>query len=216
MPAYHPQPNDNGKAVPLEHPTMPTSLASWDDPHAVATVIPGGIMPHSLNGIVFLDWDDVPTNERDWARVGGQSSIGEPEFLSVLGKVEAAGAVVLESDGRVWVVSPSNCHAGYTNTFPKGRAEGEPGRQATAIREVYEESGLKIQITGFLADATRSMTRTRYYLAKRTGGNPASMGWESQAVHLVPIKQLASFLTHSNDAPLLEKLLASHALRFEA
>jgi hypothetical protein len=32
------------------------------------------------------------------------------------------------------------------------------------------------------------------------------MGWESQAVHLVPRALLADFLTHPNDLPLLQAL----------
>lgn len=80
--------------------------------------------------------------------------------------------------------------------------------QATAIREAFEEAGLKVKITGFLADSERTETYTRYYLAQRIGGTPAAMGWESQAVHLVPRADLDKFLHHTNDKPLLEALLS--------
>ena len=50
------------------------------------------------------------------------------------------------------------------------------------------------------------MSYTRYYRARRIGGSPASMGWESQAVHLVPKAQLAHYLTNKNDLPLLKAL----------
>jgi hypothetical protein len=49
----------------------------------------------------------------------------------------------------------------------------------------------------------RSLTDTRYYLARRVGRTPASMGWESQAVHLVPRARLGELLHHSNDQSLI-------------
>jgi 8-oxo-dGTP pyrophosphatase MutT (NUDIX family) len=51
----------------------------------------------------------------------------------------AAGAVVMEPDGRLWLVAPSNGFGGYLATFPKGRVEPGISLQATAIREVWEE-----------------------------------------------------------------------------
>ncbi|WP_081052923.1 NUDIX hydrolase [Burkholderia vietnamiensis] len=84
--------------------------------------------------------------------------------------------VTIEPDGRVWVVAPSNGYAGYAATFPKGRVEKGLPRRVIAIREAYEESGLKVEITGFLADSSRSLTYTRYYLARRIDGTPADMG----------------------------------------
>jgi 8-oxo-dGTP pyrophosphatase MutT (NUDIX family) len=60
------------------------------------------------------------------------------------------------------VVAPSNGFSGYQATFPKGRVEKSLGRQANAIREVFEESGLQVAITAFLADSVRSLTDTRY------------------------------------------------------
>jgi hypothetical protein len=49
---------------------------------------------------------------------------------------------------------------------------------------------------------------TRYYLARRVGGSPADMSWESQAVHLVPKAELSKFLNHAADADLLNALAA--------
>ena len=113
---------------------------------------------------------------------------------------------VEEPDGRLWLVAPSNAFGDYTATFPKGRIEGNGSHQASAIREAYEEAGLKVKIIGFLADSNRSQSYTRYYLAQRVGGDPGLMGWESQAVHLVPRAALGKFLTHPNDF-LLRSLL---------
>lgn len=208
MPDYHPQADENGNPVMLKNPSTSTQLSCWSQPDVVATVTPNGPMPSEINGISVQDWDGVPISSAAWSAVDGQRNFNEPPFKVPSGKVPAAGVVVEELDGRIWLVAPSNGYAGYTSTFPKGRVENGLTMQANAIREAYEETGLKVEITEFLSDSTRSLTYTRYYLAKRVGGNPAKMGWETQAVHLVPFNALAKFLTHSNDLPLLKALIA--------
>nr|WP_217346585.1 NUDIX hydrolase [Noviherbaspirillum sp. L7-7A]MBV0881048.1 NUDIX hydrolase [Noviherbaspirillum sp. L7-7A] len=207
MLVYHPLPDEHGKPVLLKSPSKATPLACWNQVDAVATVTPGGQMPSSLNGIKFDDWHDVPTSHEAWNNVEGQCCFEEPAFCPPQGKMPAAGVVVEEADGRFWLVAPSNGFGGYLATFPKGRIEGKVSRQASAIREAYEEAGLKVRITGFLADSDRTQSYTRYYLAQRVGGNPALMGWESQAVHLVPRLALRFFLTHTKDQPLLKAII---------
>lgn len=206
MTVYHPALNNHGLPVALKNPSMPSPLSAWRQATEAATVVPGGALPPELNGVALCAWTDVPTSTAAWNAVDGQCAFDEPPFLPPPGKAPAAGVVILESDGRVWLVAPSNAFGGYAATFPKGRIEDDVNPQATAIREAYEESGLKVEITGFLADSSRTQSYTRYYLARRTGGDPASMGWESQAVHLVPRALLADFLTHANDLPLRRAL----------
>lgn len=208
MMIYHPKPDEHGNPVWLKNPSKATPLSSWKQADAVATVLPGGALPAELHGVSLEDWMDVPDSARAWDKVEGQCRIDEPPFHVPKGKQPAAGVAVREPDGRFWLVSPSNRFAGYATTLPKGRVEGPVSRQASAIREAYEEAGLKVRITSFLADSERTQTFTRYYLAQRVGGNPASMGWESQAVHLVPLTALAQFLTHPNDVPLLKAILS--------
>jgi 8-oxo-dGTP pyrophosphatase MutT (NUDIX family) len=203
---YHPEPNDAGQPVLLKAPSTPTPLAAWEDPNSVASVVPGGNMPAQINGIPFTVWSSLPESPAAWNSVAGQAVIDEPPFECPKGKAEAAGVVVYEPDGRIWLVAPSNGYGGYKATFPKGRVEKGVSRQANAIREAFEETGLQVAITAFLADSDRSLTYTRYYLARRVGGTPAAMGWESQAVHLVPRGKLVQLLNHANDQPLIEAL----------
>lgn len=129
-----------------------------------------------------------------------------PPLKIVHGKAPAAGAVVEEPDGRVWVIHPSNAFGGYRATFPKGKQEPGLSLEQTAIKETFEEAGLAITLTDWLIDIPRSTSLTRYFLARRNGGTPATMGWESQAVSLVPIARLGEVLHHPNDQPLLEAL----------
>ncbi len=211
MKHYHPQKNNKGQVVELHHPSHPTGLAEWGDPMQLATAVPGSAMPNSVGTIEIRSWSQAPRAAADWERLAEATSFDEPVFTVKSGKNPASGAVVVEADGRIWIISPSNEYAGYTNTFPKGTIypHQKISMRANALKEVYEESGLQVELCGFLADSDRSLTTTRYYLARRVGGNPADMGWESQAVHLVPKNRLAEYLTHKNDLPLLEALLAS-------
>ncbi|CAO1661824.1 NUDIX hydrolase [Halomonas sp. NYA30] len=102
------------------------------------------------------------------------------------------------------MIHPSNAFGGYRATFPKGKQESGLSLEQTAIKETFEEAGLVIALTRWLIDVSRSSTVCRYFLASRLGGSPADMGWESQAVSLVPIARLGEDLHHPNDQPLLE------------
>jgi 8-oxo-dGTP pyrophosphatase MutT (NUDIX family) len=204
----HPKKDDTGCLVTIKKPSLPSSLDSWQNSTDFACVTPGSRVPAELNGIPFRPWTDVPTNDTMWAKVDGQHGglFNEPVFVATPGKRTAAGVVIEEPDGRVWVVHPTNAFGGYQATFPKGRLEPDGTLQGTAIKEAFEESGLQVAITGFLADSERSQTKTRYYLGRRVGGSPADMGWETQGVSLVPLAMLGDVLNHPNDAPLVKAL----------
>jgi ADP-ribose pyrophosphatase YjhB (NUDIX family) len=204
---YHPQKNDKGQLVGIISPSQPSSLESWQNPESAATVTPGAPMPDSIGEIDIRSWTDCPADSDDWESLVKNCRFDEPPFKPN-GKHPASGAVVIEPDGRVWVVSPSNGFGGYTHTAPKGKLDPKEALslRGNALKEVYEEVGLHVELIGFLCDATRTTSTTRYYLARRLGGNPADMGWESQAVHLVPKNKLADYLTNKHDAPLLEAL----------
>ncbi len=202
----HPKLTEEGHPVAIKHPSQPSPPSAWGDPNKAATVTPGGAMPLEICGQAICAWKILPTCVQQWEELGAVRAFDEPEFKPQLGKQNAAGAVILEADGRVWVVSPSNGFGGYKNTFPKGRVDHGFSLRACAVKESFEEAGLKVELTGYLCDAIRHTTVTRYYLARRRGGDPADMGWESQAVHLVPIAALASFVAHPNDQPVIKAI----------
>lgn len=208
MKHFHPRPSDKGQLVEISSPSKATPLSLWETPSQIATVIPDGSMPDSVNGITVTSWSDPPARLADWEALAGRTSeaFEEPAFKPLPGKTAASGAVILELDGRVWAVSPSNRHGGYVNTFPKGTVDAGLGLRGNALKEVFEESGLQIELTGFLCDSVRSTSVTRYYLARRAGGNPANMGWETQAVHLVPMALLVTFVNHPNDQSVIQAL----------
>jgi 8-oxo-dGTP pyrophosphatase MutT (NUDIX family) len=206
MPTCHPCFNDHGQPVVLHNPSTPTPLSHWDDATRIATVVPGGALPPVLNGIPLAPWDAAPDTTQGWSACAACPALEEPPFVLPPGLAPAAGVVILEDDGRVWLVAPSNGFGGYAATFPKGRVDAGTSLPCAAVREAFEESGLQVRIIGFLVDAKRTLTFTRYYIAHRIGGSPARMGWESQAVHLVPPGRLREVAVHPNDVPVIQAL----------
>ena len=207
MSQIHPKPDDHFKCVTIHHPSTPSPMEAWQDPRSAATAVPRSDLPATLNGVRFEAWQP-PFQAAQWEELAKRTDFPEPYFSEAAGKATAAGAVILEPDGRVWIVSPTNRHGGYNHTFPKGSLT-TPGPQplrAGALKNAYEKTGLHIELTAFLCDCERGTSITRYFLARRVGGTPSEMRWKSQAVHLVPAESLSQFLTHENDQPVLNAL----------
>ncbi|WP_238544018.1 NUDIX hydrolase [Acidovorax sp. KKS102] len=158
-----------------------------------------------MRSLVAHDLRDSPSRSPDsfTQQREGTAQTVECQILN-FGVFQGLG--ILEGDGRIWVVSPSNAFGGYVNTFPKGKLDWGLGLRANALKEGFEESGLRVALTGFLCDSHRTTSVTRYYLAKRVGGHPANMGWETQALSLVPRARLAEFVSHKNDQVILQAL----------
>lgn len=207
-PALHPQRNDQGKRVTIQDPSTPTPLASWLAPGERAVAVPAGEVPGVLNGVPLTPWDGPPNDAPGWERLAAESRVAEPTFDVPPGLAPAAGVVVTEPDGRLWLVVPTNRFGGYDLTFAKGRIEGKSLR-ATAICEAYEEAGLRVRLVRHLVDVRRSQTFTRYYLAERIGGTPSDMGWESQAVVLLPLARLMEENLAEPDRLVVQALMAA-------
>lgn len=205
--SWHPALNSKGEQVPIHRPHEASDLAAWTDGGRIALVTPGGPLPDRLHGVAFAAWVDLPRSDAEWEAVDGRADIDEPPFHCPAHLDAAAGVIVQEPDGRLWIVAPTNGFGG-AYVIPKGRTDGM-SMQATAIKEGFEESGLQVAITGFIGDFDRTRTRTRYYRARRVGGTPAQMGWESQAVLLVPQSQLGEYLTGTANASVLAALRTS-------
>lgn len=203
---FHPKLRDSGIRVEIQHPDTPTPPTTWEHWRSRATWVPEGEVPAAIHDIALTSrW--ARRGEIDWAHLAQAADFDEPPFRVPSGLEAAAGAVVLEPHGRVWVVHPTNVFGGYRTTFPKGRAAKETSLRETAVRETFEEAGLLVEPFAYLADSKRTQTYTRYYLSRRIDGSPADMGWESQAVSLVPVTQLKDLLNRSVDKKLAQSLL---------
>lgn len=208
----HPKLGDKGEPITIHKPHQASAPSTWHDPDAVATFLPGGDVPLSIGGIALHRWKDHPRTSGGWEFVDGvNDDLVEPDFHVPPGKKPAAGVIIEESDGRVWLCAPTNAFGGYDATYPKGTAEPELSLQANAIKEAFEETGLQIEITGFLGDFERTTSVARMYRARRVGGTPTEMGWESQSVRLVPKSALYDHLNGFADHPIAELIGAGPA-----
>jgi ADP-ribose pyrophosphatase YjhB (NUDIX family) len=206
-PVYHPRLDEHGRRVLLATPSGESNLARLADAGVSATFVPGSSCEQSLHGVGLASWVPSDTAAAAWEELA-VPAVDEPAYVLPAGMRAAAGAVVVEPDGRVWLVAPSNGFGGYQVTFPKGRVDEGISLRATAVREVWEESGLLVKLTGFLGDFVRTRTYTRFYVACRVGGTPCDMGWESQAVHLAPVSEAYGLLNRSTDRDVLKALEA--------
>jgi ADP-ribose pyrophosphatase YjhB (NUDIX family) len=203
-PVFHPKRDESDQRVELKSPTSPSASSNWELVTEVATFVPGGACPVKLNGIPFQAVREA--NDVLFQRYARKNVFAEPLFNCPAGYNPAAGALVVEPDGRVWLVHPSNQYGSHHVTFPKGASHGVAMLRETAVRETFEESGLLVELFDFLADARRSQSYTRYYLARRVSGSPTDMGWQSQAVSLVPQDRLPENLSSPFDQPVAQAL----------
>jgi 8-oxo-dGTP pyrophosphatase MutT (NUDIX family) len=146
---------------------------------AVMSWTPDDHAPIELNGIPFLS-----VIEPDYAQLISDG-IEEP-----IATFDSAGIVVLEPDGRVWLVSPADQYGGYVNTFPKGHLQDDESPQHAAIRETWEESGIIAAVDSWLGD----FYSTRYYVGHRVSGAPWDGDMESERVVLAPVRSLSDLL----------------------
>ena len=205
MTIFHPQLDENGEPVAVSRPTRSSHVSAWGDSGAVATfsITDPTLLPAVLNGIALTH---APFECLDWVRFAHElPAVAEPPFPAT-DKRRTSGLVIIEPDQRIWLVHPTNQFGGVEATFPKGRLEPGLTLAANAVKEGWEESGLDARPLEWLCDIERTKTITRYYLAFRAAGTPADMGWESQAVSLVPADQLAAFLNRPNDRKVLPAL----------
>jgi ADP-ribose pyrophosphatase YjhB (NUDIX family) len=182
-------------AKPPEAPAAPAKPVVSDE---VVTYTKGGtITDPELNGVPLKPWK--PPADDKWADVEGQMpGLVEPPLVTK-GKKPGSGVLIVEPDGRVWLAKPKGAYGGYKHTFPKGSQEKGLSLQANAIKEAYEETGLKVRITGHAGDFEGDTSVARYYTAVREGGTPLDHGWESEAVVLAPKGKLGQFLNKQRD-----------------
>lgn len=84
-----------------------------------------------------------------------------------------ARVVVREDDGTLWLVDEADEHGedgARRVMFPGGGVEDGESLQAAAVREAWEETGLVVQLTGYLADFVDAHAYRRYYVARRVAG----------------------------------------------
>ena len=127
----------------------------------------------------------------------------------------AGGIVVRYESDRPWLVVGSRKRErdGRTWTLPKGTPESGESREETAIREVEEETGLEVRITGpldsieygFIQSGTRIHKTVHYFMMEPTGGDLAKHDHEFDEVRWIPFEAAASTLTFETERALVAR-----------
>jgi ADP-ribose pyrophosphatase YjhB (NUDIX family) len=193
------------KNAPTATPVASTAVTSFKKGSALSAE------DATLNGVELKSWQP-PKDIKGWQKVEGQMpDLVEPPMPSS-GKI-GSGVIVEEPDGRIWLAKPTGAYGGYQHTFPKGTIEKGEGLspQANAIKEAYEETGLKVRITGLAGDFKGDTGIARYYHAVREGGTPLDHGPESEAVLLVPKNQLDAHLNKARDKAIMNQHITGSA-----
>jgi 8-oxo-dGTP pyrophosphatase MutT (NUDIX family) len=109
-----------------------------------------------------------------------------------------------------------------TWTLPKGTPQTGETREATAIREVGEETGLQVTITGpldsirytFMQRGTRINKTVHYFMMIPTGGDLSLHDREFERVRWVRFDEAHGLLTFETERLLVDK--AAQVLRTRA
>ncbi len=125
----------------------------------------------------------------------------------------AGGIVVRHDEGRPQLVIGSRKRErdGRTWTLPKGTPKRAESTEETAIREVTEETGLEVRITGpldsieysFVQSGTRIHKTVHYFMMEPTGGELDRHDHEFDQVRWIDFTEAASVLTFETERALV-------------
>ena len=126
----------------------------------------------------------------------------------------AGGIVVRFEDGvpSLVVGMRRRDRDGVTWTLPKGTPHAGESREETALREVGEETGLEVRITGpldsieywFVQHGTRIHKTVHYFLMEPTGGDLSRHDREFADVRWVTFREAPSLLTFETERALVD------------
>lgn len=133
----------------------------------------------------------------------------------------AGGIVIRYVSGEPWLVVGSRRRErdGRTWTLPKGTPNPGETREETALREVEEETGLAVRITGplddieyrFVQSGTRIHKKVHYFLMEPTGGDLVMHDHEFDEVRWISFGAAATMLTFETERALVAR--AAEVLR---
>ena len=128
----------------------------------------------------------------------------------------SAGGIVIRYDsGQPWLVVGSRRRErdGRTWTLPKGTPNPGESREETALREVQEETGLEVRITGplddiaysFVQSGTRIHKTVHYFLMEPVGGDLTGHDHEFDEVRWITFEAAARMLTFETERVLVAR-----------
>jgi 8-oxo-dGTP pyrophosphatase MutT (NUDIX family) len=139
------------------------------------------------------------------------------ERLPTARATSAGGIVLRELDGRYQVVLGRRRRErdGATWSLPKGTPDGDETREATALREVTEETGLQVRIIAPVGDVQYTFIRggrkidktVHYYLMEATGGDLADHDHEFEAVAWFDLSEADALMSYPTERDILARAL---------
>jgi 8-oxo-dGTP pyrophosphatase MutT (NUDIX family) len=129
----------------------------------------------------------------------------------------SAGGIVVQVEGDrpslvVGLRRRDGDRHGGTWTLPKGTPDPGESLEETAVREVEEETGLRVRIVAplpfieydFVQGGTRIHKTVHYFLMEPTGGDLARHDREFERVRWVRFEEARSVLTFETERSLVE------------
>ncbi len=121
----------------------------------------------------------------------------------------SAGGVLFRDDKVLLIQNPSGVW-----TFPKGLIEKGETPEEAAVREVYEETGIRGRILDFVGEieywyklhGEKIFKRVKYYLMVYLEGEPKP-SWEVKDAKFFPIDVAKRLLKYKGDRKVFEKAL---------
>ncbi len=102
--------------------------------------------------------------------------------------------------------------------LPKGTPDPGETREETALREVREETGLEVEIKGFIDSIDYWFNRSRegvrchktvhFYLMTSTGGDLSLHDHEFDVAQWFPVEEALNSLTYENEVRIVQKGLS--------
>jgi 8-oxo-dGTP pyrophosphatase MutT (NUDIX family) len=141
--------------------------------------------------------------------------VGAVARLRTATATSAGGIVVRYESDQPWLVVGSRRRErdGRTWTLPKGTPNPGENREQTAIREVEEETGLTVRITGpldsieywFVQSGTRIHKTVHYFMMEPHGGDLERHDHEFDEVRWIPFDHAATMLTFETERALVAR-----------
>lgn len=134
-------------------------------------------------------------------------------------EVSAGGFVISQTDPRsIALMARVNRGGKLEWCIPKGHPENQESSEQAAIREVFEETGLRAEISDYLGEVRyqflqsgKRITKTVHvYLMKQTGGELSlehDPHHEASELAWVNIDELKNKLSHDNEKRIAEKVV---------
>ncbi len=128
----------------------------------------------------------------------------------------SAGGVVLREGAAGAEVVICGRDADDVWGLPKGTLDEGESLEAAAVREVSEETGLKVEIVNkigvveywFSADGVRYHKLVHHYLMRSTGGRTADHDAEHDRVEWMPVDKAIRRLTFDNDKNMVRQAMS--------